>query len=348
MSLRPVRLGALAASAALVLSACGGSESDGGDASGEEEGAVFTLYSGRDEELVQPLIDQYAEETGVEIDVRYGDSAEMAAQLLEEGEGTPADVFYSQEVGAIGALAKADLLGELPEEVVSLADERFQPAEGSDWVGVTGRSRVIVYNPDLVETPPQGVLELTEPAYEGQVAWVPGNAGFQAFITGFRVSQGEDAAAQWLEEMSANDPTVYEGNSEVLEAVEAGDQPIGLINHYYWARTAPEIGGVDNMNSELVFPAGNDPGGLVNATAVGVTAQGEDNEEAQSFVEYLLSETGQQYFVEETYEYPVVDGVADPEGVPPLDELEGPQLDLSDLDSLEETQALLTEAGLLS
>ena len=152
MSLRPVRLGALAASAALVLSACGGSESDGGDASGEEEGAVFTLYSGRDEELVQPLIDQYAEETGVEIDVRYGDSAEMAAQLLEEGEGTPADVFYSQEVGAIGALAKADLLGELPEEVVSLADERFQPAEGSDWVGVTGRSRVIVYNPCLLYT----------------------------------------------------------------------------------------------------------------------------------------------------------------------------------------------------
>lgn len=348
MSLRrPWHLSLVAVSAALVLSACGGG-ADAGSDEAEDDGPAFTLYSGRDEELVQPLIDQYAEETGVEIEVRYGDSAEMAAQLLEEGDGTPADVFYSQEVGAIGALAKADLLGSLPQEVVDRADDRFRPAEGTDWVGVTGRSRVIVYNPDLVETPPEGVLDLTDPDYRGQVAWVPGNAGFQAFMTGFRVSQGEDAAAAWLEDMQANDATVYEGNSEVLEAVEAGDQPIGLINHYYWARTAPEVGGVEGMSSELVFPAGDDPGGLVNATAAGVTQRGEDNEEAQAFVAHLLSEEGQQYFVEETFEYPVVDGVADPEGVPALDELEGPQLDLSDLDSLQETQALLTEAGLLS
>ncbi|WP_030483344.1 extracellular solute-binding protein [Nocardioides aequoreus] len=343
---RPYHLSLVAVCAALALSGCGGSDAGSGEEA--DDGPAFTLYSGRDEELVRPLIDQYAEEAGVEIEVRYGDSAEMAAQLLEEGDGTPADVFYSQEVGAVGALAKADLLGSLPQEVVDRADERFRPAEGTDWVGVTGRSRVIVYNPDLVETPPTGVLDLTDPAYRGQVAWVPGNAGFQAFMTGFRVSQGEDAAAAWLEEMQANDATVYEGNSEVLEAVEAGDQPIGLINHYYWARTAPEVGGVEEMASELVFPAGDDPGGLVNATAVGVTPQGADNAEAQAFVEYLLSEEGQQYFVEETYEYPVVDGVADPEGVPALDELEGPQLDLSDLDSLQETQALLTEAGLLS
>jgi iron(III) transport system substrate-binding protein len=346
---RAVRLATLATAATLALTACGGSDSEAGEGDGDSaEPSSFTLYSGRDEELVGPLVDQFSEETGVEVEVRYGDSAEMAAQLLEEADGTPADVFYSQEVGAVGALAKADLLGELPDEVVDRADERFQPAEGNDWVGVTGRSRVIVYNEDLVDTPPEGVLDLTDPEYADQVAWVPGNAGFQAFVTGFRVSQGEDAAQQWLEDMEANGATTYEGNTEVLEAVEAGDQPIGLINHYYWARTAPEVGGVENMNSTLVFPTGDDPGGLVNATAVGVTPQGEENPAAQQFVEYLLSEEGQQYFVEETYEYPVVDGIEDPEGVPALDELEGPELDLSDLDSLEDTQALLTQVGLLS
>lgn len=348
---RALRLAGLATAAAVTLSACGGGDSESGSGSGAEDSAEatsFTLYSGRDEELVQPLIDQFTEETGIDVDVRYGDSAELAAQLLEEGDGTPADAFYSQEVGAIGALQKADLLGELPDDVVGLADERFQPADGSAWVGVTGRSRVIVYNEGLVETAPESVTELTDPQYEGQVAWVPGNAGFQAFVTGFRVSEGDDAAREWLEAMQDNGATAYEGNTEVLEAVEAGDQPIGLINHYYWARTAPEVGGVDNMRSTLVFPTGDDPGGLVNATAAGVTASGEDNAAAQEFVAYLLSEEGQEYFVEETYEYPVVEGIGDPEGVPALDELEGPELDLSDLDSLEDTQALLTEVGLLS
>lgn len=335
---------ALTAAAALVLTACGGTSAD----EEAEDGASFTLYSGRDEELLAPLVEAYERDHDVDIDVRYGDSAEMAAQLLEEGERTPADVFYSQEVGAIGALAKAGLLGSLPQPVVEGVDERFRPAEGTEWVGVTGRSRVIVYNPDVVEEAPEGIEDLTDEQYADQVAWVPGNAGFQAFVTGFRVSRGEEEAAAWLEQMQDNGAQTFEGNTEVLEAVEAGDVGVGLINHYYWARTAPEVGGPEAMASTLVFPAGDDPGGLVNATAAGVTAGGEDNQEAQDFVAFLVSEEGQRYFVEETFEYPVVGGVGDPDGVPPLADLEGPALDLADLDSLEQTQALLTEAGLLS
>ncbi len=313
------------------------------------EGGTLTLYSGRNEELVEPLIADFEAATGIDVEVRYGSSAEMGAALMEEGDGTPADVFFSQEVGALGVLAKADLLTSLPDEVVQLVDERFRPAEGNPWVGVTGRSRVIVYNKDLVTEPPTGVLELTDPAYNGQVAMVPGNAGFQAFVTAFRVSEGDDAARQWLEDMIANGAvTNIESNDDVLTAVENGDIPMGLINHYYWARSLDEAGGADARAAQLVFPGGSDPGGLVNATAVGITKNGADNPAALAFVEYLLSEAGQTYFATETYEYPVVDGIADPEGIPPLDELEGPPIDLTDLDSLEATQALLTELGLLS
>lgn len=313
------------------------------DLSGEE----LVLYSGRNETLVQPIIDEFEAATGAVVKVRYGSSAEIGAAILEEGDRTPAEVFFSQEVGAVGALAKADLLAPLPDEVIERVDERFRPAEGNLWVGVTARSRVIVYHPDLVENPPAGVLDLTDPQYEGQTAWVPGNAGFQAFITGFRVTHGDEAVLEWIEAMQANGVQTYESNGDVLEAVDNGDLPIGLINHYYWARLVAEVG-AENVNAELIFPAGDDPGGLVNATAAGILANGADNPAALAFVEYLLSEEGQTYFATETQEYPVVDGVADPEGIPPLEDLEGPQLDLTDLDSLEATQALLTEAGLLS
>lgn len=320
--------------------------SDSSDA--PSEGGSITLYSGRNEELVDPLIEDFEEASGVDVEVRYGSSAEMGAALLEEGEGTPADVFFSQEVGAIGALAKEDLLAPLPDDVVGLVPERFQPGEGNVWVGVTGRSRVIVYNPEQVEVAPTTVLDLTDPQYEGQTAWVPSNAGFQAFMTAFRVSAGEDAALQWLEDMQANGVQTYESNDDVLAAVNNGDLPIGLINHYYWARMLPEVGGAENMTAQLIFPEGEDPGALVNATAVGITAQAADNPAALAFVEYLLSEEGQTYFATETYEYPLIEGVDDPEGLPALEELQGPPLDLTDLDSLEATQQLLTEAGLLS
>jgi iron(III) transport system substrate-binding protein len=357
----PRSLYLLAAVPVLALSACG-SDSDSSSSSttkpGDTPGTTaapggedqkIVLYSGRDEELIQPIIDAFTTETGIEVDVRYGNSAEMAAQILEEGDATPANVFYSQEVGAVGALSKAGLLDDLPAETVEQAGERFRPREGTQWVGVTARSRVIVYNPHKLEElgieVPAGVMDLTDEAYKGQVAIVPGNAGFQAFVTGFRVQEGDDAARTWLEDMKANDVVAtYEGNGDVLDAVEAGDIPIGLINHYYWARHENR----DSLTSKLLFPSGEDPGGLVNATAVGVTKGSGDNAAALALVDYLLSEAGQNAFVTETWEYPVVDGIADPEGIPPLADLEGPALDLTDLDSLEDTQALLTEVGLLN
>jgi iron(III) transport system substrate-binding protein len=334
---------------ALLAAACGDDDESGASASQDDgESRSLTLYSGRNEELLQPLVDDFEAASGIQVEVRYGNSAEMGAALLEEGAGTPADVFYSQEVGAVGVLAKADLLSSLPDEVVQRVDERFQPGEGNHWVGVTGRSRVIVYNPELVAEPPTGVLELTDPKYRGQTAWVPGNAGFQAFMTAFRVSQGEDAARQWLDDMVANDVQTYESNDDVLAAVEAGDLPMGLINHYYWAQLLGEVGSTENMTSRLIFPEGDDPGALVNATAVAIMKGSADDPAAMAFVEYLLSEEGQTHFATETFEYPLIDGVADPEGIPALDELQGPQLDLTDLDSLEQTQQLLADAGLLS
>ena len=317
--------------------ACGGGD--------DEDGNALVLYSGRDEELIQPLIDDFEAATGISVEVRYGNSAEMGAQILEEGSATPAAVFYSQEVGAVGVLEEAGLLAELPQDVVDRVPARFRPKDNNQWVGVTGRSRVIVYNPDLIDDVPEGVLDLTDPKYAGKVAWAPPNASFQSFVTAFRVARGDDEARSWLDGMVANDPVAYENNNEILDAVNNGDVAIGLINHYYWSRALTELG--DKMTAKLVFPKGDDPGGLVNATAVAVLKGAADDPDAKALVDYLLSDEGQAHFVEETKEYPLVPGVAQPDGVPPLSSLEGPQVDLTDLESLEQTQSLLVGLGIL-
>ncbi len=338
---------AVIATAMVVATGCSGNDGADPSASSADGDAELVIYSGRDEELVGPLIERFEEETGVSTQVRYGNSAEMGAALLEEGDNTPADIFYSQEVGAVGVLDSAGLLSPLPSEVVEKVESRFRPRDGSNWVGVTGRSRVLVVNPDLVDEIPSSIDDLTDPMYESKVAWAPSNASFQAFITAFRVSQGEQAASDWLDAMISNDAQLYDNNVDILEAVNSGEIGVGLINHYYWARMAAEVGGGENMDAQLVFLTGDDPGALVNATAVAMTKKGAENPAALEFVEFLLSEEAQTYFEEETKEYPLVAGIPSPEGVPSLEELQGPDLDLTDLESLEQTIALLTDKGLL-
>lgn len=328
--------------------ACSSSDSDdGGDAGDAGDGAgSLVLYTGRNLNLVGPLVEQFTEETGIAVETREGGSAELAAQILTEGDASPADVFLSQDAGALGAISKAGLFEELPAEVLDEVPAAYRAADGT-WVGVSGRARVFVVNPDLVDTPPGSIDDLLDPAYEGQIGFAPSNASFQAFVTGLRVIRGEDGAREWLEAFAAQNPQAYENNSAIRDAVDNGDVAVGLSNHYYLYELIAEAG-ADEVVAENVFIGGGDPAGLINVAGVGILATAENNDAALEFVEYLLGESAQEYFAEETFEYPLVAGVAAGEGLPPLESLDPPEVDLSDLDTLEATQDLLAETGLLT
>ena len=343
---RPLLAGLVMATL-LGTAACGssGTNSPAPGASGSESGLV--VYSGRNETLIAPLLAQFTKATGIAVTPRYGGSAELAAQLLEEGDRTPADVFLSQDAGALGALQEADGLEVLPEATLAKVPAKYRSAEGA-WVGVSGRSRVLVYNPDLVNAAdlPKSVFDLTKPAYKGKVGFAPTNASFQAFVTGMRVSAGEERTKAFLEGFKANSPQSFEGNVPILEAVDAGTIAFGLINHYYLYEKAAEAGGLDKVTARNYLFPGTDPGSLVNVGGVGVL-KGKQSPDAQAFVDYLLSTEGQTFFAEQTKEYPLIAGVPVAlEGLPPLAELGGPAVDLSQLESLDQTLALLDEVGL--
>ncbi len=327
-----------------VAAACG-SDDDGGQAGSE---ARITLYSGRNENLIAPLIAQFEQETGIKVDVRYGDTAQMAAQLLTEGERTPAHVFLAQDAGALGAVANAGMFAALPADVLNRVPETYRDAEGR-WVGVTGRSRVLVYSTERVPEAdlPDSVLELTDPKWRGRLGIAPTNASFQAFVTALRVMHGEDVAREWLQGILANEPQIRERNGQIVADVIEGRLDAGLVNHYYLFEQAKERGvAPDQLGVGLHFFAPGDVGALVNVSGVGVLKHAADDPNVRKFVDYLLSETGQRYFAEQTFEYPLIAGVAGPAGAPSLEELNPPAIDLNDLESLEETIALITEIGL--
>ncbi|MDS1272638.1 extracellular solute-binding protein [Lipingzhangella sp. LS1_29] len=339
---RPVHLAAAALPAlALLVSGCA---TDGTADPDDPDEESLTIYSGRGEELVDPLLDQLEEETGYDISVRYGDTAELAAQLLEEGDRTDADLFYGQDAGALGALANEGMLAELPEDITAEVPEEFRASDDT-WVGLSGRSRVIAYDPDQVDTPPDRVLDVAGEEYAGEVAIAPTNASFQAFVTALRVIEGEDATEQWLRDLQDNDVQLYDNNRSMLDALEDGEISLSLNNHYYWYERVKED--PDSVTSELHYLPDGDAGALVNIAGAGVLAPSASEDAALEALEYLLTADAQEYFTDETSEYPVVEGTPTLDELPDLDDLEQPDIDLGDLHALDETLELLEEVGLV-
>lgn len=326
--------------AALMLAAC----TDGGG--GGDQGSSLTVYSGRGEEYVAELFTRFEEESDIDLEVRYGDSAEMAATLLEEGDASPADVFFSQDAGSLGAVAEAGLFRPLPKETLRRVDKRFRSPEGL-WVGTSGRARVVAYNTDLLsnEDLPDSIFGFTDPKWKGRFGFPPTNSSFQAFVAGMILTEGEDRTRDFLEGLAANDPHLYDDNAATTRAVAAGEIEAGFVNHYYIYEVAQEDGEIPVANH---FFTGGDPGSLVNVAGAGILESSDQVEEAEELLDYLTGEPGQTYFSSEVWEYPVAHRYPAPIQLVPLGEIESPDIDLSDLGgSLEPALELLAEVGLL-
>jgi iron(III) transport system substrate-binding protein len=348
---------ALVAMGALFAGACGddGANDDSADApttsataeptTTEKPTGAITVYSGRSETLVKPLFEQFTADTGIAVDYRTGDSGELAGQILTEGKSSRADVFFSQDAGALGAVSKAKLFDPIAKATLDRTPDQYEAKDGS-WVGASARVRVIIFNPTLVPSAPDSIDELLAPQWSGKIGYAPTNASWQSFVTSLRVLRGDAGAKTWLEGFAKNKPKAYNGNGPVRDAVNSGEISLGLVNHYYLLEKISKEG-ADKVVAKNQF-LGSDPGGLVNVAGAAVMASSDNKPAAQAFVAYLLSTTSQKYFAEKTFEYPVVEGVAAPAGLPSLKDLQAPVIDLSDLSTLEATQALLVTTGLLT
>ena len=316
--------------------ACGG----GGD-------DTLTVYSGRSQSLVHPLLESFVEESGTDIRIKYAGSASIAATVLEEGDNTPADVVFLQDPGSLGSLSDAGMFEELPEKVLSKVDPAFRSPVGH-WVGTSGRARTVVYNTSAIDPEvdlPKSIRDFTAPEWKGRIGWAPQNGSFQAFVTAFRVKWGEDAARSWLEGIRDNDPRYYPNNVTTVAGVARGEVDVGFVNHYYLQRFLEEEG--EDFEARNHFLSGGDPGALILVAGAGIIKDSGNRERAEQFMEFLLSEAAQSYFSETTKEYPLVAGVAPDAGLPSLASLETVDVDLGALSDLQGTLELLREVDVI-
>lgn len=343
---RSISFIACAAAAVLALAGCGDSEDS--STPGSDAGSTsLTIYSGREEEIVAPLLAAFEKSSGIDLEIRYGGSAELAAQIAEEGDNSPADVFFSQDAGTLGAVTGQ--LAPLAQSQLSLVPEGFRSSEGK-WVGTSGRVRVVAYNTKALKPSdlPKTIAEYTDPTFKGRLGIAPTNGSFQAFVTAMRLDIGEDATKAFLTKLKDNDAKLYEKNSAIIEAVASGEIDLGLVNHYYLALLKAEQPDAPVANH---FLAPGDPGAFVNVAGVGVLASSEKKDAATKLVDYLLSEEGQRFYTTTAAEseYPLIAGLDGPKGLPALQSLLGDKVQVIDLGAeAKATLALLNEVGLTS
>jgi len=323
---------------AATLAGCGSDD----DAAG---GGSVTIYSGRTQNLIEPILDRFAEETGISVEVRYGDTADLALLIGEEGDKSPADVFLSQSPGAVGYLDGQGLLATLPDDVLDLVAEGFHASDGN-WVGFSGRKRVLVYNPEVIDEAelPDTVLDLVKPEWKGRVGVAPSNASFQDFVTAMRFKLGDDETQKWLRGIADNDAFVFANNAAIVAAVGRGEIEVGLVNHYYVYQALaqdPQFAGV-NHNFAV-----DDIGSLVIVTGASMLKGADSPDQSVELIRFLLQEEAQRYFSDQTFEYPLAAGV-EPASVLPEIELAGSaDIELDQLgDDLQSTRAMISDAGL--
>jgi iron(III) transport system substrate-binding protein len=311
-------------------------------------GGDLTIYSGRTEELVAPLLECFEERSGIDVTVRYAGSEELALQISEEGESTGADVFFSQTSGGLGFLEGEGRLVELPTATLDQVPDEYESPEGM-WVGTSGRVRVFVYNTETVDEAeqPATIDDVLDPKWEDRLAVAPSNASFQDFIAAMVLERGEDGAAAFLDGLADLDPRIEANNVAIVDAVGRGEVDAGLVNHYYGVIALKEDPTLPIANH--FFPPG-DLGSFVLVAGAAILDSGEDHQEqAQAFVDFLLSPPAQEYFSSETGEYPLVDGVAPPEGLPDLSSVGIPGYDEGRLgEAIEDAARLIEESGLPS
>jgi iron(III) transport system substrate-binding protein len=343
---RIVRTGVPLLAVSLVV-ACGssnGATPGGGDSTGIA-GQSITVYSGQHEQTTQVLVADFEKRTGVTVKLKSDDEASLAGQLLQEGDASPADVFYAENPPALTTVEAKGLLATVDKSTLAQV-----PAADSDgagrWVAVSARTAAFAANTSVPAADlPSSVYDLAGPAWKGKLGIAPAETDFSPIVTEVVRARGRAAAKTWLDGLKAN-AKVYEDNEALIAAVDKGEVQGGIVDHYYWYRLRDEVG-AGKVHSALHYFRAGDPGAFVDVSGAAVLASSRHRAAAQAFLNYLVSDAAQTIIAtSKSYEYPLRPGVKSTTTLKPLDSV-GTVASPADLGDGTQAIALLQETGLL-
>ena len=339
----------LAATAA--LAACCGVLAGCGTASGTDSQTI-TLYSGQHVQTADALANAFEKKSGITVNIRSDDEDTLADQIVTEGSHSPADVFYTENSPPLESLQAKGLLAKVNSSTLSHTPAKYS-SPGGDWVGVSARVSVLIYNPSLISVSqlPTHVSQLAETKYKGKLALAPQETAFQPIVTAYDRAYGKSATLNWLKAINANaSGHVYPDNETIADEVNRGAVAFGIVNQYYWYRMRAEVG-AGRVHSEITHFAAGDPGYVVDVSGAAVLKSSTHQAAAQKFLAFLVSEQGQSIIADPSksisFEYPIASGVTTQAPETPFNQLQPNSISIADLGDGAAAIALLQKVQLL-
>jgi iron(III) transport system substrate-binding protein len=311
-----------------------------------QDAGSITVYNAQHEDLAKEWVDAFTKETGIKVTVRNGSDMQVANQIVQEGEASPADVFLTENSPAMVVVDNAGLFAPVENDTLEQVPEQYRAANGH-WTGIAARSTVFAYDKTKLSEDklPKSLLDLTDPAWKGRWGASPAGADFQAIMGALLQLKGEQSTAAFLKALKEN-ATAYKGNSVAMKAVNAGEVEGAVIYHYYWFGDQSKTG-ENSKNVALHYFKNQDPGAFVSVSGGGVLKSSKHAKEAQAFLKFVTGKGGQEILKNGTsFEYAVGKDAASNSKLVPLSELDAPKINASTLDSKKVVE-LMTAAGLL-
>jgi iron(III) transport system substrate-binding protein len=309
----------------------------------------LTLYSGQHPQTVNAIVDAFEKKTGISVSVRQDDEGVLAAQIIQEGSHSPADVFMTENSPALEALGTRGLLAKVAPAALAKTSSKYSSAR-KDWEGVSARVSTIVYNTgDLKKSQlPRSVMELAQPKWKGRLALSPTETDFQPIVTAVAARYGKARAQQWLDGIRSNaSGHIYPDNESLVSQLNSGQVQLGVINNYYWYRLRDEIGSSKVHSAAALFKAG-DPGYVIDVAGAGALKSSKHAAQAQKFLAFLVSPAAQKIIAsDESYEYPLGSGVKTTKPLIPFSTLRPDPITVTQLGTGATAISLLRSASLL-
>lgn len=342
---------AVAAAVAMLATACTGGDDTGRGAgsqaaAGPEPDDTLDVYA-RDPDIARPLFKLFEQQTGIKVQAHWGIPTDLADEIISEGAGTQADVFYGPLSDALGTLNLAGRLTTLSDQQLNRVPAAYRSPDRT-WVGTSGRAPAVWYNTDRLSEAdlPDSILGFADPTWRGRLGWDPTSRSLLDVATQLRLLKGDTETRRWLEGIQANTPAAFRGAKPIIDAVAAGELiDVGFGSHSYLPDKQAD-GGARNVAAK--FYRGGTPGGLLNLVGVGIIKGTDKPAAANAFVDFMLSPQAQQLEATTAFEIPVATGTTPPAGLglPTADELIMPGLDQRKLEDLDSTRDLLRKAGI--
>jgi iron(III) transport system substrate-binding protein len=338
--------------AAVVLAAgCGVLAACGGSAGGADPQSI-TLYNGQHVQTAQNLVSAFEKATGITVNIRSDDEDTLADQIVTEGSHSPADVFLTENSPPLESLQAKGLLAKVDSGTLGHVPARFSSPQG-DWVGVSARVSVLIYNPGLISASklPSHVSQLADPQYRGKLALAPQETDFQPIVTSYLRAYGQAATQRWLKAIQANaSGHVYPDNETIADEVNRGAVAFGIVNQYYWYRMRAEIG-ASSTHARIAHFAPGDPGYVIDVSGAGVLKSSAHQAAAQKFLAFVVSKQGQAIIADPSksisYEYPIGSGVTTQAPETPFSQLQPYPITIGELGDGSTAITLMRQAGLL-